>query len=83
MITPKLIYERIKREPFVPLRIVTHSGDHYDVRGPNLVLVGEQEIQVGLTHAENTEYYYDLARVSLSDIKELLDLPPAKTKRKK
>jgi hypothetical protein len=40
MFTAEDIRQRIKKQPFVPLRIVTNSGESYDVPHPDLVMVG-------------------------------------------
>jgi hypothetical protein len=40
MFTADHIYERMQDRPFKPLRIVTSSGESYDVYHPELVVVG-------------------------------------------
>jgi hypothetical protein len=40
------LLELLKREPFVPLRVVLTSGDGFDVLNPHLVAVGESMIHV-------------------------------------
>lgn len=37
----QLLRELLHREPFQPFRIVTTSGDKYDVTLPDLVAIGE------------------------------------------
>ena len=42
------IKELLARRPFEPFRIVTSSGDRYDVRHPELVLRVKNGLYVGL-----------------------------------
>jgi hypothetical protein len=42
------IQELLSRHPFEPFRIVTSSGDHYDVRHPELVLRVKNGLYIGL-----------------------------------
>ena len=40
------IRELLKREPFVPFRMVMSSGKHYDVTNPEMTLVLKSEVFV-------------------------------------
>jgi hypothetical protein len=40
------LLELLRREPFVPLRIVLTSGEGFDILNPHLVAVGESMIHV-------------------------------------
>jgi hypothetical protein len=42
------IEDLLKRQPFEPFRIVTSSGDRYEVRHPEMVLRVKNGIYVGL-----------------------------------
>jgi hypothetical protein len=42
------IQELLSRQPFEPFRIVTSSGDRYDVRHPEMVLRVKNGLYVGL-----------------------------------
>ena len=42
------IQELLARQPFEPFRIVTSSGDRYDVRHPEMVLRVKNGVYVGL-----------------------------------
>jgi hypothetical protein len=69
------IQARIRRHPFVPLRIVTDFGESYDVTNPKLVLLGEQSIIVGTPSNRNPTVCATANRVGLMHIIELQDLP--------
>ncbi|MBW3538867.1 MAG: hypothetical protein KY476_01220 [Planctomycetes bacterium] len=74
------IEERIKLRPFQPVRIVSSSGHTYDVFHPDMVLLGQSSIIVGIPGAENPKRYDQTARLSLFQITALEDLPaPAPT----
>jgi glutamine synthetase type III len=69
------IETRIRQRPFRALRIVTRSGETYDVLHPDLVMVGLRDIAVGLTDEAGSPYYDHLARVAFMHIAALQDLP--------
>ncbi len=47
------IQELLSRRPFEPFRIITSSGDRYEVRHPELVLRVKNGIYVGLGGRDN------------------------------
>lgn len=47
MITASDIRERIAKTPFMPFRIRTSSGEHYDVVHPEFVMVLKRLLVVG------------------------------------
>jgi hypothetical protein len=53
MFTADHIYERMQDRPFKPLRIITSSGEGYDVYHPELVVVGERFLFVGMASSRN------------------------------
>ena len=61
--------------PDRPLRIVTTTGQTYDVRHPDLVLVGRRFLVIGLPSAENPSQAEQVTRVSLLYVTEMQDLP--------
>ncbi len=74
MFTSKDIKRRIKRQPFVPIRIVTSSGEKYDVMHPDLIMVGIRDIQVGSASPNDPATYDDIDRIALVHITALEDL---------
>jgi hypothetical protein len=69
------IQARLRERPFVPLRIVTSSGESYDVIHPDLVLVGERSLIVGIASNSNPTIFAATSHVALMHITELQDLP--------
>lgn len=81
MITANDLKQRAKKQPFVPLRIVTSSREKYDVYHPDLIWVGTRDVHVG-TASLNDPSTYDnnVARLSILHLTALEDLP-AKAKK--
>jgi hypothetical protein len=75
MLTSNDIRNRLSQRPFLPVRIVTSSGESYTVTHPDLVLVGRREITIGIATPQYPTDYEQLARVSILHITALEDLP--------
>ena len=74
MFTPQMIKDRLKGIPFVPVEIVLSTGDTYEVRHPDLVLVAEREIHVGAPSHAGPGIASRTSRIALLHIVELHDL---------
>jgi hypothetical protein len=77
MLTSDDIRNRFAQRPFLPVRIVTSSGESYTITHPDLVLIGRREIVIGIATPLNPSYFDQLARVSILHITALEDLPVA------
>jgi len=75
MFTPDEIRARVRVTPFVPLRIVTSSGQTFDVYHPDLVMIGRRSLEIGTASAENAIYYEQVTRVAIMHVTALQDLP--------
>lgn len=75
MFTPDEIEARIRAQPFVPVRIVTSSGQSFDIYHPNLLLMGRRSLEVGSASNENPKHYERVTRVAIMHITALEDLP--------
>lgn len=75
MFTASDIQARIKKQPFIPVRIVTSSGEHYDVTHPELLAVGKRTLFVGDASEEAPSVYDRFSIVSLMHVTALEDLP--------
>ncbi|MEX2142691.1 MAG: hypothetical protein WD894_25780 [Pirellulales bacterium] len=75
MFTPDDIYARIRESPFTPLRIITSSGESYDIHHPDLVLVGERLLVVGSASSKNPRYFNTTSQVSIVHISAIENLP--------
>ena len=75
MFTAEMIKARLKQAPFVPLRIVTSSGQSFDVYHPELLWVGTRDVHVGKPSSKDPTIYSDVTRIALMHITALDDLP--------
>jgi hypothetical protein len=66
---------RFKQRPFVPVRLVTSSGESYEIMHPELVLVGQREVVIGIGTTDHPQNHDRLARISLLHISALEDMP--------
>lgn len=71
------IQARLRQQPFVPVRIVTTTGQTYDLRHPELAIVGRRFLMVGIPSAENPTQAEQITRIALVHVTELQDLPAA------
>jgi hypothetical protein len=53
------VLERLHRRPFEPFRIHLTDGTTYEVRHPELVLVGRRSMVVGVSDVEQQPVVYD------------------------
>jgi len=75
MFTPENIQDRVRKRPFVPLRIVTSSGETFDVFHPDLIMVGRCDITVGIASVEHPGQYERQTRIAIMHVTALEDLP--------
>jgi hypothetical protein len=76
MFTAEDIRQRVKeQQPFVPVRIVTSSGQSYDVTHPDLIMVGKRFLQVGVASNDNPTIFEVVNRVAIMHVSDLQDIP--------
>jgi len=71
------IQRRVRQQPFVPMRIVTSSGQSYDIPHPDLVMVGRRHLIVGTASTENPTQFDHESRVAILHVTDLQTLPAA------
>jgi hypothetical protein len=76
-ISPAGLRERLKASRFQPFRIVTSDGTTYDVRDPDLVMVGLAEIVVGIPSDQDAGLFRATHLVSLRHVVRLEPLEGA------
>ena len=73
------IQARLQRRPFRPFRIIASEGQQFEIRHPELVMVGRRDVTIGFPDS-NSPTIYDrvtqLALVHVVSMKEL-SLPAA------
>jgi hypothetical protein len=77
MMAPQDLESELKKEPFLPFRIVTTNGKTYDVteRDRPLVWVGKRVVLIGLRVPESDPYFDRYEVVSLVYIIRLEPIP--------
>jgi hypothetical protein len=73
---PNDLHEWLRNRPFQPFRLVLSNGTVYEVRHPDLVLVGRSTLTIGTPAPEFPEPTYDrLVTVALVHINQIEPLP--------
>jgi hypothetical protein len=75
MFTADDIQARLREKPFVPIRLITSSGQSYDVTHPELVLVGRRSLIIGTANNENPSQFEAVSRVALLHVTDVQDAP--------
>jgi hypothetical protein len=71
MTTSADVRNRVAIQPFSPFRIVTSSGQIYDVRHPEFITVGKRMVAVGVPSQEDDTEWDHLHMVSVMHITAL------------
>ncbi len=80
MFAPEDILERLKKQPFIPVRIATSTEKH-EIHHPDLVLVGRRYIEIGKASRENPATFDSVTRVAIIHITALEDMLSASPRR--
>jgi hypothetical protein len=75
MFTADDIQTRVRQQPFTPLRIVTSSGESFDIYHPDLIMVGRRYLILGTASTENPRQFDKETRVAVMHVTALADLP--------
>ena len=76
MLRPDLIQQRLTRKPFEPVRVLASEGLRYEIYHPEMIMVGERDITIGISRHKGTIYDRQI-RIAIMHIVGLEDLPPA------
>ena len=75
--SPAALKERLRSPNFRPLRIVTTGGMTYDVRHPDMVIIGLAELVIGIPSKEDATIAQATHLVSLRHVVRLEPLEEA------
>lgn len=76
--SPIDLVQSIRKRPFEPFRVQVSDGTVYDVRHPELVMVGLGSISIGVPAAGQSQPVYErVETISLQHVVKLLPLPAA------
>ena len=77
--SPIDLLQAVRRRPFEPFRLEVADGTTYDVRHPELVMVGLGALIIGIPAPAQTQPVYERAEtVSLGHVVKLVPLGTAK-----
>src|SRR5437773_4434202 len=77
--SPKGLLQALRKRPFRPFRIEVSDGTTYDVRHPELVMVGLGAVIIGIPAPARAQPVYERAEtVSLGHVVKLVPLGAAK-----
>ena len=76
MFRPEDILALVRQKPFRPFRIITSSGETFDVRHPELLMVGARDLVIGRASAKDPRQYDQVTHVSLLHV-AAVECPPA------
>lgn len=80
MFNAEFIRSKHKEEPFVPFRLITSSGQAYDVTHPELLMVGKSRLVVGTASNDNPGIFETTNMVAILHVTDLQELlAPAKS----
>jgi hypothetical protein len=76
---PEELRDVVRHQPFEPFRLVMTDGTGYEVRHPDLLMVGRRSAQVGLTGKPGQTFYERTVKVDLLHIIRLEPLEATST----
>jgi hypothetical protein len=71
------LQEFVKRQPFSPFRIYLTDGTTFDVRHPELFMLGRRSVVVGVAAAPDQKYYDRSTMIDLLHVMRAELLQPA------
>ena len=78
---PEILRDSLKQQPFEPFRIVLTDGVGYDIRHPDLLLVGKRAAIVGLAGDGSEPYFERTVKVDLLHISRIEPLSKAQRRK--
>jgi hypothetical protein len=79
MFTAEDVLARLRGRPFIPVRIITTTGETYDIHHPDLVLTARRFIEIGMPASDNPAVAEQVTRVAMVHVTEIRDLPNLST----
>ena len=69
------LHEAARRQPFEPFRLILTTGATYDIRHPDLIMVGRRSAIVGVTNDPGGAAYDRTIKVELLHVVGIEELP--------
>jgi hypothetical protein len=77
MLPPEELIAHLKKQPFEPFRIRMADGAAYEIRHPEVILVGHRTITVGLARSGEPSLPYQ--RIETAALLHIIRLEPIET----
>jgi len=69
---PEELWQKLRAQPFEPFRLFLTDGTAYDIRHPELMMVGRRAAVIGIAHSEQPMPFFEhTATVALLHIVRL------------
>ena len=75
MFSAEAIQTLMRRQPFVPLHVVTSSGETHSIPHPELAMVGRRFLDIGIPSKPGVTIFDQVIRIALLHITAINDLP--------
>ena len=75
MFTTADFESRLRSTPFIPFRMVTSSGEAYEIHHPNLVIIGDHFLMIGIPYPTDATVARRISRVVIAHITAMEDIP--------
>ena len=72
---PQELHDFVRHRPFEPFRIVMTDGAGFDIRHPDLLMVGERSAVVGVPRSPQDALYERTIKVDLRHVIRIEPLP--------
>ena len=74
-VTQEELRDFANRRPFQPFRLILTTGTAYDIRHPDLIMIGRRSTIIGITHEPNAIAYDRTIKVDLLHVVAVEELP--------
>jgi hypothetical protein len=74
--SPEQVRDTLRHQPFEPFRLVMTDGKSFDIRHPDLLMIGQRTAMVGLTGEAGQTFYERAVKV---DLNHVIRLEPLET----
>jgi hypothetical protein len=65
----------VHKQPFEPFRVVLTTGTTYDIRHPDLIMVGQRSATIGMTNNPEATAFDRTIKVDLLQVAGIEELP--------
>jgi hypothetical protein len=73
--TSEEIQTKARKQPFEPFRVILTTGATYDIRHPDLIMVGRRSAIIGVTKTPERTVFDQTIQVDLMHVVEIESLP--------